>query len=67
MRGTFPMWEGPVDVFDGAVAQWSEQRTHNPSAVGSIPTRPTETQATSDAATGAFTVPARTVAVFVSV
>ncbi len=25
----------------GAVAQWSEQGTHNPWVVGSIPTRPT--------------------------
>ena len=25
----------------GLVAQWLEQRTHNPSVVGSIPTRPT--------------------------
>ena len=25
----------------GAVAQWSEQGTHNPRVVGSIPTRPT--------------------------
>lgn len=27
----------------GLVAQWLEQRTHNPSVVGSIPTRPTMT------------------------
>lgn len=27
---------------DGAVAQWLEQRTHNPSVVGSIPTSPTK-------------------------
>ncbi len=27
----------------GAVAQWSEQGTHNPRVVGSIPTRPTNT------------------------
>jgi hypothetical protein len=33
------MWD-PVCVF-GAVAQWSEQGTHNPWVVGSIPTRPT--------------------------
>jgi hypothetical protein len=26
----------------GAVAQWSEQGTHNPRVVGSIPTRPTQ-------------------------
>ena len=35
-----PMWD-PVVRF-GAVAQWSEQGTHNPWVVGSIPTRPTK-------------------------
>ncbi len=41
-------WTGPLGVpfaytvtGDGAVAQWLEQGTHNPSVVGSIPTRPT--------------------------
>src|ERR1700728_2936384 len=28
----------------GAVAQWSEQGTHNPWVVGSIPTSPTESE-----------------------
>ena len=28
--------------FDGAVAQWLEQGTHNPWVVGSIPTGPTK-------------------------
>ncbi len=31
-----------VNYPDGAVAQWLEQGTHNPSVVGSIPTSPTE-------------------------
>ena len=42
---------GPVagarvpSTFFGAVAQWSEQGTHNPWVVGSIPTRPTRSKA----------------------
>ena len=36
-------WATDPVVFDqlGAVAQWSEQGTHNPLVVGSIPTGPT--------------------------
>jgi hypothetical protein len=32
---------GRATKFRGAVAQWLEQGTHNPSVVGSIPTGPT--------------------------
>ena len=35
------------NVIPGAVAQWSEQGTHNPSVVGSIPTCPTSSEVVS--------------------
>jgi hypothetical protein len=41
MMGPFADGRVPSHVF-GAVAQWSEQGTHNPWVVGSIPTRPTD-------------------------
>lgn len=40
---------GPGRVYAGPVAQWSEQGTHNPLVVGSIPTGPTAARRTEGA------------------